>query len=120
MELYYNEDKTKYAVLVSTGYGVAWSHDYGKELAYDRRVIEWYLAHDSPDFWTRIYHNGSPEWIEAHNFFNDLGYDYIYFGGLHTGMLHWVPVNVFWRMNEYDGAEFIEYLNLNDWICFPS
>lgn len=118
VDLYYNQEHTAYAVLVSRGYGAAWSYDYGKELAYDKRVIEWYLEHENEEFWNKIHHFDSAEYQEAREFFATLGYEYIYFGGLHSGMLEWMPLGTIWRINEYDGNEAIEYFSLDNWICF--
>ena len=55
MELYEKGDGT-FAVLVSPGYGAGWSTWDRKELAYDKRIIEYYLAHcDDRDFMVKAY-----------------------------------------------------------------
>ncbi len=118
MELYYNEDHTKYAILVSYGYGSAWSADYGKALAYDKRVIEWYLQHDNAQYWHKLRDTCSQECKDARAFFQQLGYEYIYFGGLRCNMIEWMPVGSIWRINEYDGAESIEMFNIDNWVHF--
>ena len=124
VELYYNKDHSAFAVLVSNGYGSGWSTWNAKELAYDRRVIEWYLEHSSYEFCNnvRIYESGnqkeSAEHEEAVKFFASIGYNGIYFGGYKPNMLKWVPVNKPWRITEYDGSESIEYLDMKKWNVF--
>ena len=49
MEVYYNEDKTKYAVLVSHGFGAGWSSWNDPSVAYDKRVVEFWLTHHESD-----------------------------------------------------------------------
>lgn len=51
--LYYNEDKTKFGVLVSYGFSAGWSTWEKPELAYDRRVIEFWLAHKNDEQWMK-------------------------------------------------------------------
>lgn len=33
-------------------------------------------------------------------------------------MIRWIPVGTIWRIRDYDGAEYIEYLNLKEWNQF--
>ena len=91
------------------------------EIVYDRRVIEWYMAHDSPEFWTAFKHDITEHqntYKEVRKFFDDLGYYDMYFGGLKSNMVRWVPVGSIWRVGEYDGAEYIDYFNLAGWNQF--
>ena len=46
------------------------------------------------------------------------GYEDVYAGGWHKIHVDWVLANAVWRMDEYDGAEHIEYLNLEQWNQF--
>ena len=107
MELYWNNEHTRYAVLVSSGYGAGWSSWNQSELAYDKRVVEYYMTH-------------SPltprEEVEAA--MEQFGYEDVYAGGWHKIHVDWVLANAVWRMDEYDGAEHIEYLNLEQWNQF--
>lgn len=122
MELYWNPQHTEYAVLISPGYGAGWSswNQAHKEIAYDKRVIEWYLAHNNTLYAYDLSFSNSSDPIneEADAFFSSLGYEDIYFGGFSDNMLQWVPAGTPWRVHEYDGAESIEYLDMKEWICF--
>jgi len=118
--LYYNEDKTKFGVLVSYGFGAGWSTWGEHELAYDRRVIEFWFAHRNDEQWMREverYRSESPEHKEARKFFiNELGLnDCPYMGGFADCELEWVPVGARFRINEYDGAESLEIENEGSW-----
>lgn len=117
---YYNEDHTKYAVLVSHGFGSGWATEQiDLRLAYDSRIIEWYLSLTKETI-QLIRIRGTPENNAAQDFLRSLGYDieFLYFGGFKPDMIEWVPVGKAWRLHEYDGAESIEYLNEDDWVCF--
>ena len=107
MELYWNEDRTKYAVLVSPGYGAGWSTWNQRELAYDKRVVEYYLKHS---------HSTNTEDVAFK--MEKLGYEGVYCGGWHKIHLEWVDKNAIWKMREYDGSERIEYYNPDCWNCF--
>ncbi len=107
MELYWNDKHTCYAVLVSSGYGAGWSSWNQPELAYDKRVVEYYMTH-SPLM--------SREEVEAA--MKQFGYEDVYAGGWHKIHVEWVAANAIWRVDEYDGAEGIEYLNLENWNQF--
>ena len=117
--LYYNEDKTKFGVLVSHGFGAGFSTWSEHELAYDRRVIEFWLAHKEDERWMREverYHPESPEHKEACVFFKKIGLsDCPYMGGFPDCDLEWVPVDARFRINEYDGAESLEIENEDSW-----
>lgn len=117
--LYYNEDKTAFGVLVSYGFGAGFSTWSEHELAYDRRVIEFWLAHKNDERWMREverYNPESPEHKEACAFFNEIGLDDCpYMGGFPDCDLEWVPVGARFRINEYDGAESLEIENEGSW-----
>lgn len=118
---YWNKDKTMYAVLVSHGYGSGfstWSDDC-PEIACDNRVIEWFLAHDDDYFEKLGSFHSNKETEETHEFFKSLGYNgHVCMLGFKKCDIEWVPSGVIWRMDEYDGAEHIEYQNDSRWICF--
>lgn len=115
-EYYYNEDGTKVAVLVSHGYGAGWSTWNNSELAYDKRVVEFWLAHkDNEKFMEEIDSFSYYEIKEAEEFFESIGYSHIYFGGFNQIELEWVPIGCRWRIDEYDGAENLEILNMDNY-----
>lgn len=110
----YKNERGEIAVLVSRGYGAGWStwNPY-PELAWDKRVVELFLrltlcerydlAHDSPKMdWARYLMSG---W----------GYSDIYWGGFNNCSIEWVPAGKPFRIDGYDGAEDLEFLNMEDW-----
>lgn len=122
---YWNEDHTKYAVLVSVGFGAGFSSWSSRELAYDSRVVEFWLAHKDNEEWMRSVNDSSPfsnresaEHKEAREFFASIGYDYVCMGGFADVELEWVPAGAKWRINEYDGAESLEIEKNVDWVYF--
>ena len=122
MNVYWkDESKQEYAVLITRGFGSGWSSwntDY-PSLAYDKRVIEWYLQHNDPVFSSKInsYHLDQDS-KEAVKFFKECGYKDVYFGGYPHLQMRWVAAGKPWRVKEYDGNESIEYLDLDNWIIF--
>lgn len=129
-ELYLNEDGTKYAVLVSYGFGAGWSSWNKPWFAYDKRIVEFWLAHKDDDNWIKTcdryfspgFHEESPAHKEVREFFtNVIGFDddeCPYMGGFIDIRLQWMDFNTPWRITEYDGAESIECLGDINWICF--
>lgn len=119
IELYTKGDQV--AVLVSPGFGAGWStwvwEDEYNSLAYDKRVIDFWLQHkDDKAFMQEIdsrYENPTKE--ETARFFKSLGYDYVYMGGFADIELEWVDIGVPWTITEYDGHETL--LTAND-ECF--
>ena len=88
------------AVLISPRYGAGWSTWSGRELAYDKRVVEaffdWKGGRISElDFRQRV----------------DSLYDDVYYGSAAENlMVKWVPFGVAFEINEYDGSESIEFI----------
>ena len=121
-ELYWNEDHTAYAVLVSKGFGAGWSSWEGSELAYDARVVKFWLDHKDNEKWMHDVDScrvDNPAVEEAKTFFKkEFNLDYIYMGGFSDIVLEWVPAGTYWRIDEYDGAESIEYLDTREWNIF--
>lgn len=126
VELYWNEDHTKYAVLVSGGFGASWSSWEGAALAYDKRVVEFWLAHEYDKEWMRTVTQSkysatkqSEANKEAETFFRSIGYDECpYMGGFNSIHLEWVPAGKMWKINEYDGSESLCFQEDYDWNCF--
>lgn len=117
--LYYNEDETAFGVLVSYGYGAGFATWEGRELAYDKRVIEFWLAHRDDDQWMRevdYYRPESPAHKEARAFFKEIGFtECPYLGGFADCELEWVPVGAHFRIDEYDGNESLEIEHEGSW-----
>jgi hypothetical protein len=107
MEFYHN-DKGEVGVLISVGYGAGWSTWNDKRMAYDRRVIEYWLTHKEEHDITRT---------ELKAAFVALGYDDVYFGGWGDLTLKFFPPGTTVRIKEYDGCESVEILHgMNDWM----
>ena len=115
--LYYNEDKTAFGVLVSYCYGAGFSTWAYHEMAYDRRVIEFWLSHKDDEQWMMDvrYHTEGRAFSETINFFTSIGYPDLYFGGFANCELEWVPIGTNFRINEYDGAESLEIEDGSNW-----
>ena len=124
IEKYWNNDKSAYGVLVSYGFGAGWSSWNDASLAYDKRVVEFWLAHKDNEEWMQsveyfagCYHGQSEANKEAEAFFKSIGYNNCpYMGGFEGIELEWVPKGVSWRITEYDGAESLEFRDDCEWI----
>lgn len=120
MNLYWNDTHTAYAALISPGFGAGWSSWEGTELAYDKRVVEFWLAHKDDEKWMKAIKNfESSAHDEAANFFRSIGYENCpYMSGFANIELVWIPSGALWRVDEYDGAETIVFWDDENWICF--
>jgi len=114
IELFWNEDHTKYAVLVSGGFGAGFSTCNNNELAYDKRVVKFWLEHKDNKEWMRTvsqtaFSSSIPQSAankEAVAFFKSIGYDDCpYLGGFSSIHLEWVEAGQEWIIEEYDGSE---------------
>ena len=120
-ELYWNKDHSAYAVLVSHGFGAGWSTWGDARLAYDKRIVEFWLAHKNNREWMEsvniMFSANSPAHEEAASFFKSIGYhDCPYMGGFSDIKLHWVLANSKWRIEEYDGAESLVFEENYTWF----
>lgn len=97
VDRYYNE-KDELAVLISPGFGAGWStwsYDH-PEIAYDRRIVEYFMTHPRP----------TEE--EMSDFIYELGYGHPYTGGYGALEIVWVPRGQLFCICEYDGFETIQ------------
>lgn len=112
----YYEKNGEIGVLVSPGYGAGWSTWGKKELAYDKRIVDFWLSHkDDKEFMRTIEDDGSFSRREskAHKetaqFFKSIGYEKCpYMGGFVDIVLEYVPRGTPCRISEYDGYETLE------------
>lgn len=121
IEFYYNKDHTAVAVLVSVGFGAGWSSWNIIELAYDKRVVEYWLAHKDDEEWMAAIDKFSENDIkkQAEKDFAAMGYHHVYFGGFNDIELTWVPIGTKFRIDEYDGAENIYTEDMDEWVvCY--
>ena len=139
-EVYWNSNHTKYAVLVSPGYGAGWgtwNSSENNRIAWDKRIVEFIIrmkergdevfkcACDSynPEYdETEDGENNVLGFSEEHKEFlrvlDECGIDskYVYFGGAYDIEVHWVKPGDLWRISEYDGAELLEFFNDKAWL----
>lgn len=122
VEPYYNEDHTKAAVLISYGYGTGWSSENGdSRLAYDKRIIEFYLQHYQDRQWmknTGVHHSDAYEelltFLQSLPEYKDI--DYFNLLGFEDCGIEWIPLNTPFMIEEYDGSESLVRRTAIDWI----
>lgn len=89
------------AVLYSPGYGAGWytwNTDH-PELMFHPQLVEWA-------------EKGLPEYIDLEEWCEqELGTDYVFTGGWPCTIV-WLPEGTIFRINEYDGSESIEILDI--------
>lgn len=109
VERYYKDGKL--AILVSKGYGAGWStwNTYGIDLAIDRRIIEVYM--ETKAYGRKANLESLCEWLDS------IGYKDIYMGGWNDLEIVWVDEGFTFRIDEYDGAESIEILDISEDWC---
>lgn len=91
----------KVAVLVSPEHGAGWySWHQFEELLFDPSIVQWIE---------------SKEMDKIANYLA-LKYPNEYFGGLDDLVIQWIPAGTEFRINEYDGAESIEYKEQQEWL----
>ena len=93
----------KGAVLVSRGYGAGWS-TWNTEypgMLFDPEIASMVVNGNDQDEIVKVAQEKYPD---------------AYLGGVDGLDLHWVTVGTKFRIDEYDGAESVEFLNEVDWI----
>ena len=94
VEKYYNENGDLGA-LISPGFGVGWSSWGSKNLAYDKRIIEYWLSQN-------------PSTDEMCDFIKGLGYETVPMGGYKNLTIEYISKGTMFCICEYDGDETIE------------
>lgn len=94
VEKHYNEND-ELGLLVSYGFGAGWSTWNEKELAYDKRIVEYWLKEE-------------PSEDEMQEFIVSLGYKKPYMGGYSQLNIEYVPRGTMYCIHEYDGAESVK------------
>ena len=113
----YKNEHGEIAVLVSGGYGAGWSTWNGEPcIAWDKRVVELFMRLTIQERVALACHKPELEW--ARQLVESWGYTSIYWGGFDDCSIEWVPAGKPFRINEYDGAENLEYLDMDDWVVF--
>ena len=97
VEKYYNEND-ELGVLYSPGFGAGWSTWNCDELAYDKRIVEYWL-------------NENPTYEQLSEFLESIGYHDVYMGGYNSLEISWIPRGTMFYVHEYDGHETVETPN---------
>jgi len=114
------EKDGKVAVLITGGFGAAWSANSVSPLAYDKRIIKFWLDHKDNKEFMRSASDYKDNFVNSYvkQFFKDWGYDYVYLGAFDSLELVWVEKGKPFQIREYDGSEWIEYYDPDKWITF--
>lgn len=116
---YYSEDGTKIAVLLTSRYGAGWSSWYGSKLAYDKRIVEWWIKHHDNDYCLKIRNCNTLEYKEFSDLLKKWGYDNkIYTYGYGNIILQWIDRGRAWQIKDYDGKEYIIFADEQPWNSF--
>ncbi len=89
-------------VLISPSFGAGWSTWEGVHLAIDKDLIA-------------AFERGCGE-EEMRQLCIKKGYGDVYMGGFSGLTIEEVPKGCYFKVREYDGAEYIEIFNPSDWI----
>ena len=95
-------------VLISPGYGAGWSTWNDPRMAFDRRLIEAFERGVSKEEMTYLC-------IEQGYGYTGKDGLYVYMGGFNQLKVVEVPSGTVFRIDEYDGSESIEVLDMDDW-----
>ena len=104
---YYRNENGEIGVLISKGFGAGWSTWNQAEIAYDKRVVEYFLEHYNDANWmnkigSRHTNDVQDEFIRL---LQTWGYDSVYIRGFVDCELYFVPSGTPFRIEEYDGSE---------------
>lgn len=125
IKLYWNEDRTKYAILVCNNGRVGWTVTNIPEVAYDRRIVEYVMDNMDSEWWKAGRETQSLEAFyksrmsrETDAFLRSIGYEDIYTPPLKYVQIVWIDAGRNWRIR--DGGEvddFLEFEDEIDWNC---
>lgn len=108
---YYEKDG-QIAILVSGGFGAGWSTWNYQEVAYDKRIVEFWLSKkDDKQFMRNIdslSDNATKKETKA--LFASWGYPNVYFGGFADIDIEWVNKGQPFIIDEYDGSETLQVM----------
>lgn len=91
----------KVAVLVSPGYGAGWyTWNYDEEMIFDFEIAS--MLHNKVDFQQIV------EYVEKQ-------YPDAFYGALDNLIIKWLPIGTKFRIDEYDGAEWVEEYREESW-----
>lgn len=106
----YKNANGEIAILVSSGFGAGWSTWNQRALAYDKRVVEFFLSKkDDKNFLYQLSNfTENPIKDETKQYFASIGYPGVYFGGFSSIHIEWIAPGTPFKINEYDGFESLE------------
>lgn len=115
----------KAAVIVSHGFGSGFSSWHDRDMAVDGRVVRWLYDNcsvfsderEEDEDYIRVYDDQIDDFKD---FLNSIGYKDVSLYCLHGGRdglsIHYLPTGTVFRINDYDGAESIEILDIKSYI----
>lgn len=113
---HYVDEKGRAAVITSPGYGAGWSTWNYKDMAFDKRIVQWirnqHFSAEEIDSDRTVYELNVQDLT---SFIESLDYKDVYYGGASSLMITFVPRGTLVRITEYDGAEGIEIYDNEGW-----
>ena len=112
----------KAAVIVSHGFGSGFSSWHDRDMAVDGRIVRWLYDNcsvlsderDEDEDYIRVYDDQIDDFKD---FLSSIGYKDVSLYCLRNELtIYYLPVGTVFRINEYDGAESIEILNIKSYI----
>lgn len=95
-------------VLISPGFGAGWSTWEDPRMAFDKRLIEAFERGISEEDMKRLC-------VECG--YLDVYGNPPYMGGFKQLEVRDIPSGTLFQIREYDGSEYIEYFEEEDWYC---
>lgn len=130
---YWNEDHTKYAVLVATNSFLGWSTMNVPELAWDSRVVSYVIEHLKDTEWQKSFKDTgqnrktlkelreSKEYKEFDEFLSSLAvaYEDSYLPPIGGVEVIWIDAGRQWRIRDGgEGQDIFEFADEIKWISF--
>ena len=122
---YWNEDRTKYAVLYTKGMYGGWSVMNIPQIAYDKRVVEYVIEHLKIPNWQESFEYKHGRFCESNQNFKEfdeflcsIGYADAYIPPIAHITVVWIDAGRKWRI--CDGGECQDHLEFQDEIEWNS
>ena len=125
---YWNEDRTKYAVLYTKGMYCGWTVMNIPQIAYDKRVVEYVIEHLKIPNWQESFEYKNSKFCERNQRFDEfdkflcsIGYEDAYLPPIAHITVVWIDAGRKWRI--CDGGECQDHLEFQDeieWNSFDS
>lgn len=126
---YWNEDHTKYAILLTRGMYTGWSIMNEPWVAYDKRIVKYVIDHLKIDGWQKAFdytnhglsrstYSQTKEYKEFDKFLNSIGYKDCFLPPIAHVVVVWIDAGRKWRI--MDGGECQEVLEFEDQVFWYS